>query len=201
MKTFTTKDWEVRKDRYWNQFFNTLSGLRSPVLIGTSDEHNQLNLAIFNSLVHIGANPPLMGFILRPTTVARHTYENILHKGLYSINHIPVNLIDKAHQTSAKYPVNISEFDAVELNYELDENGIPTVTSSSITFHLRFQEQHLLSNETRLIVGEIQKVTIDPNIIEEDGSIKLAEENLVVTSGLYHYHTVVFVKKKNFARP
>ncbi len=63
--------------RYRANFFNTLTGFKSANLIGTYDENDKENLAIFNSVIHLGANPPLMGFILRPTTVERHTYENI----------------------------------------------------------------------------------------------------------------------------
>ena len=38
-------------------------------------------------------------------------------------------------------------------------------------------------------------------LFREDGSIKVAEENLIATSGLYHYHSVKFKVKKDFARP
>jgi flavin reductase (DIM6/NTAB) family NADH-FMN oxidoreductase RutF len=73
LKSYTTNDWQIREDRFWVNFFNTLSGVRSSVLIGTSSETGTHNLAIFNSLVHLGANPPLLGFILRPTNGGRST--------------------------------------------------------------------------------------------------------------------------------
>jgi flavin reductase (DIM6/NTAB) family NADH-FMN oxidoreductase RutF len=56
---------------------NGLSGFKSALLIGTTNAKGQQNLAIFSNVVHIGANPPLMGLIHRPVSVEKHTYENI----------------------------------------------------------------------------------------------------------------------------
>lgn len=202
MPVFTEIDWAERKDRYWANFFNTLSGVRSSVLIGTSNTEGMHNLAIFNSLVHLGANPPLLGFILRPTTVPRGTYENILQNKFYTLNHISESMIDAAHQTSAKYESEESEFDATGLTPEFfGQIKAPFVKESPIKMLLEFQEEHLVMNGTRLIVGQVKEVILNESIIEQDGSIKVAEENLIATSGLYHYHKVFFSKKKLFARP
>jgi flavin reductase (DIM6/NTAB) family NADH-FMN oxidoreductase RutF len=202
MAVFTEPDWTERKDRYWANFFNTLSGVRSSVLIGTSDANGKQNLAIFNSLVHLGANPPLLGFILRPTTVHRGTFENIITNNQYTLNHISESMIDAAHQTSAKYDIGESEFDATGLTPKLWPNKlVPLVNESPIKILMEFQEEHLIKNSTRLIVGQVKEVIVKETIIEDDGSIKVAEENLVATSGLYHYHGIHFLKKKTFVRP
>jgi len=202
MAIFTEIDWAERKDRYWANFFNTLSGVRSSVLIGTSNAKGQHNLAIFNSLVHLGANPPLLGFILRPTTVPRGTYKNIKDTGLYTINHITTDMIDQAHQTSAKYETEESEFEATGLTPKFTEHSqAPYVKESPIKMMLEFQEEHLVMNGTRLIVGHVKEVLLNAQIIEEDGSIKMADENLIATSGLYHYHRIKFLNKKGYSRP
>lgn len=202
MSVFTEIDWTERKDRYWANFFNTLSGVRSSVLIGTSNAKGEHNLAIFNSLVHLGAHPPLLGFILRPTTVPRGTYENILQNKFYTLNHISEAMIDAAHQTSAKYESGESEFDSTGLTPEFDaQYKAPFVKESPIKILMEFQEEHLVMNGTRLIVGQVKEVILNESIIEEDGSIKVSEENLIATSGLYHYHSVKFKVKKDFARP
>ncbi|HAQ72065.1 flavin reductase family protein [Salibacteraceae bacterium] len=202
MAVFTEIDWAKRKDRYWSNFFNTLSGARSSVLIGTSNAQGQHNLAIFNSLVHLGANPPLLGFILRPATVPRGTYENILTNKYYTLNHISEAMINAAHQTSAKYENGESEFDATGLTSEFGASKVaPFVKESPIKILMEFQEEHLVMNGTRLIVGQVKEVVLNESVIEEDGSIKVAEENLIATSGLYHYHSVKFKVKKDFARP
>jgi len=106
------------EDRKRIALINSLSGFKSLNLIGTVNQSGQTNLAIFNSVVHIGANPPLMGFISRPDTVEKHTLENIREMGYFTINHVNKDIYEKAHQTSARYPRNQSEFDATGLTPE-----------------------------------------------------------------------------------
>jgi len=83
---------------------NSVGGFKSVCLIGTVDEVGQTNLAIFNSIVHIGANPPLISFIMRPDSVERHTLSNILTTGFYTINHLNESIYKQAHQTSEGTP-------------------------------------------------------------------------------------------------
>ena len=99
-------------------FANSLGGFKSVGLIGTQNKSRQTNLAIVDSILHIGSNPPLFGMIFRPGVVERHTLENILETGFYTINHINENIFKQAHQTSAKYDRTISEFDVTDLNSE-----------------------------------------------------------------------------------
>ena len=68
--------------------------------------------AIFNSIIHIGSNPPMLGFILRPLTVPRHTYTNFKENDYFTVNQVHKDDIEKAHQTAAKYDTEISEFSA-----------------------------------------------------------------------------------------
>ena len=97
---------------YRVNLMNSCSGYKSANLIGTISKNGQYNLAVFSSIVHLGSNPPLLGFFLRPTEVVpRHTYLNIKEKEFYTINSIDKLNFDKAHHTSAKYPRDISEFD------------------------------------------------------------------------------------------
>lgn len=91
------------EQRYRAAFVNSLTGFKSVCLIGTINENRQTNLAIFNSLIHIGANPPYIGFISRPDSVDRHTLSNIMETGYYTINHINETIYHQAHQTSARY--------------------------------------------------------------------------------------------------
>jgi len=202
LKKYSETDWEVREGRFWVNFFNTLSGFRSSVLIGSSNAQGAHNLGIFNSLVHVGANPPLLGFIMRPTTVARDTYENLKASKYYTINHISESMVNAAHQTSATYDSNQSEFDAAGLTTEFSEGEkAPFVKESPVKMLMKFQEEHLLMNGTRLIVGAIKEAHLNDVLIEEDGSLKMADEQLIVTSGLFQYHSVKFIQKKEYARP
>ena len=56
---------------------NCVTGYKSANLIGTVSTEGVLNVAVFSSVTHLGSEPPLLGFILRPTTVPRDTYKNI----------------------------------------------------------------------------------------------------------------------------
>jgi flavin reductase (DIM6/NTAB) family NADH-FMN oxidoreductase RutF len=102
-------------DRRRIALINSISGLRPAVLVATADAGRRSNLAVMNSLMHVGARPPLLGLLFRPDTVERHTLENIRATGVYTVNHVHGGIIDAAHQSSARYPRDVSEFDAVGL--------------------------------------------------------------------------------------
>ena len=101
-KIIRTEDLEQMETRYRASFVNSLGGFKSVVLIGTKNNEGQENLAIFNSLIHIGANPALCAFIVRPDVSPRHTLENIIETGFYTINHLNSDIYKFAHQTSAR---------------------------------------------------------------------------------------------------
>jgi len=82
---------------------NSITGISPANLIGTISNDSIENLAIFSSVVHLGSNPPLMGFILRPTKKnTRDTYENIIATNKFTINHINSDMIERSHYTSVK---------------------------------------------------------------------------------------------------
>lgn len=82
MSMILTHDAILRLDtRQRAALINSLSGFKSLNLIGSISSSKITNLAIFNSVFHLGANPPLMGFIIRPDSVDRHTLQNILDTG------------------------------------------------------------------------------------------------------------------------
>jgi flavin reductase (DIM6/NTAB) family NADH-FMN oxidoreductase RutF len=98
--------------RYRAKLINSLAGIKQAFLIGSKSKDGKSNLAIFNSLIYIGANPPLWGFICRPDVVKRDTLSNILETESFTINYLKVSDTEKAHQTSAKYDTIVSEFEA-----------------------------------------------------------------------------------------
>ncbi|WP_375581394.1 flavin reductase [Marivirga tractuosa] len=203
MKHINIESIEQMGSRYRANFFNTISGFKSANLIGTNDNFGNTNLAVFNSVVHIGANPPYLGFILRPTTVERHTYENIKENGLYTFNHINENIIEKAHQTSAKYQKNVSEFEACGFEEEyLNNFDSPYVKESKIKMGLQFEEEHFIkANHTILVIGKLLHAYLDEKLISNDGSIDLTEAGTVTISGLYEYLKPTKLKKLDYAKP
>ena len=101
---------------FCTKLINSLAGIRQVALIGTKSKDGQENVAIFNSLIHLGAHPPLFGFISRPHSVERDTLENIKETGSYTLNYLDKKWMKEAHQTSARYPKEQSEFEATGLN-------------------------------------------------------------------------------------
>ena len=91
---------------------NSITGVKPANLIGSISENGHSNLAIFSSIVHLGSNPALLGFILRPQhEVRRDTYDNIMQTKYYTINHISSKYVENAHYTSAKFDKEDSEFE------------------------------------------------------------------------------------------
>ena len=185
------------------QFINSISGFRSVALIGTTDAKGQTNLAIFSSIVHIGSNPPLLSFIMRPDSVERHTLTNIMETGFYTINHINANMYEKAHQTSARYPKNVSEFDAAQLTPAFKNDFVaPFVAESNIQIGMEFKERINISiNQTSMIISEIKFVHYPTNCLLEDGFLDIEKAGTITSSGVDSYHTTQLLQKLEYAKP
>ncbi|MCE2824219.1 MAG: flavin reductase [Sediminibacterium sp.] len=185
------------------QFINSISGFRSVALIGTTDTNGQTNLAIFSSIVHIGSNPPLLSFIMRPDSVERHTLTNILETGFYTINHINAGIYEKAHQTSARYPKNVSEFEATGLTPLFKNDFVaPFVAESHIQIGMEFKERLDISiNKTSMIIGEIKFVHYPTNCLLDDGFIDIEKAGSITSAGLDSYHTTQVLKRLEYAKP
>jgi flavin reductase (DIM6/NTAB) family NADH-FMN oxidoreductase RutF len=193
-------DMEQRKRA---QLINSIIGFRSVALIGTIHTEGQTNLAIFNSIVHIGSNPPLLGFIMRPDSVERHTLSNIMETGCYTINHINSSMYEKAHQTSARYPKNVSEFDAAQLTPQFKDSFMaPFVKESHIQIGMEFKERIEISiNQTSMIIGEIKFVHYPANCLLEDGFIDIEKAGTITSAGLDSYHTTQLLQRLQYAKP
>lgn len=181
---------------------NTISGFKSASLIGTKSSKGQENLAIFSSIVHIGSNPPLLGFIMRPLTVPRHTYRNIKQTGWFTVNHIQKSFYKKAHQTSGKFEEDISEFEACGIEAEYSENcPAPYVKESSIKIGLTFEEEYnIQANGTILIIGAVQELKLPARVIESDGSVDLEAAGTLAISGLDSYHKTDRLSQESYVR-
>ncbi|EOD81431.1 flavin oxidoreductase [Grimontia sp. AD028] len=191
------------EDRYRAKLINSLSGFKSANLIGTTDGKGNHNLAIVSSVFHIGANPPLVGMIMRPHTVTRDTLENILELGEYTINQVNVEIWREAHQTSARYEQQVSEFDEVGLTPEwVDEAKAPFVAESRLKYSLVLRESQTLEiNGTVLVIGEINHVLVEDDVIAHDGYIDIEALETVAVSGLDSYHVTNRLGRLSYAKP
>ena len=203
MHHFTLSDIEEMSKIYRLNLINSVNGYKSAHLLGTISIEGNENLAIFSSVIHLGSNPAIIGFILRPTTVPRHTYENIKSTGVFTLNAIHKNQIVDAHHTSAKYPKDVSEFNQTELISEKKENlKAPFVKDAPIQMACKYlNEYHIKENNTILIIGSIEDLYIKDSILLEDGWIQLDKGQIVTINGLDGYALPTLLERFSYARP
>jgi flavin reductase (DIM6/NTAB) family NADH-FMN oxidoreductase RutF len=205
---FTMMQYSLSDIQSWSRFYranfiNTLSGFKSASLIGTISNNGQYNLAIFSNIVHIGADPALIGFVNRPREAAPHTLANIETTGFYTINLIPITIVQQAHQTSAKFDAAVSEFDAVGLVPEiLGDCKAPFVKQSPVKYAMELKEIiPITHNNTFFVIGAITAVFLEDNLVEEDGSIDLQKADIITSLGIDSYYSVNKEAKFNYAKP
>jgi len=203
MTYYTISDIESWERFYRANFINSLTGFKSVNLIGTINTASRINLGIFSSIVHIGSNPPLIGYINRPVKTAPHTLANIKATGVYTINHIHPSFVQQAHQTSAKYEAGISEFEEVGLTPEFHENiAAPFVKESNIKYALSLQEIIPIKlNDTFLVIGKVISIHIEKDIVSEDGFIHLDKVNSICSNGVDGYYTAELIARFKYAKP
>lgn len=184
-------------------FINSLAGFRQAVLIGTKSVHGNTNLAIFNSLLHLGANPALYGLISRPDNVQRDTLQNILQSKEYTLNYVPALLYEKAHQTSARYGNGISEFEKVGLQELYHPNCYaPFVEEAIVKIAMQFEECIPITvNATILIIGSIMQVDIGDSMVGKDGYVDLSKEAVLISQGLDAYFVSKPIGRLPYAKP
>jgi flavin reductase (DIM6/NTAB) family NADH-FMN oxidoreductase RutF len=199
--TFTLEQILGMEKQSRTNLINSLSGIRQANLIGTISENGLTNLAIFNSVIHIGANPPYMGFIQRPVSVPRGTYQNIKDTGYFTINQVNEQIYKQAHQTSARY--DVSEFEATGLT-PVFLNGFraPFVKESIVKIGLKYIEEHPISiNGTILVIGEVQEIIFEENCLNESNIVQLNQTKAVGVNGLETYYSVQKIEELPYAKP
>ncbi|WP_405604678.1 flavin reductase family protein [Polaribacter sp. Asnod1-A03] len=200
---FTLEDINSLNHLYKINLINSVSGFKSANLIATKSKDAVSNVAVFSSVVHYGSNPPILGFVLRPNTVIRNTYDNIKETGFYTINHIHQDIIEDAHHTSAKYPSEVSEFDKTNLQEEyLNEFQAPFVQGCAVKMGMKYLEEYYIkANDTILVLGKIVDLYIDDVLIENDGLVNLSKAKTAVINGLDAYAVPNNYKKMTYQRP
>ena len=187
--------------RYRANLINSVTGFKSVALIGTLSRNNVTNLAIFSQIIHVGANPPLIGVLFRPHTVPRHTLENIQDSGVFTINHISEDFVKEAHHTSARW--DESEFEACGLQPAYSEGfKAPYVEGAQVQLGCSFVEQQIIqANETVFLIGAIQELRLTNGILQDDGFVDLEKAGSLCASGLDSYHRTEKIARYSYAKP
>ena len=194
---------EIMSQRFRANFVNSLSGFKSANLVGTVDAGGVTNLSVVSSAFHLGANPPLMGIIFRPDIAERHTLDNIRATKVFTLNHIAPDFLVQAHQSSARYPREISEFEMVGLTAVFESDfAAPLVGESKLSVGLVLREEIPLAiNGTHMIIGEVQFVQLTETAVADDGYIDIEQLATVSVSGLDSYHSTARIDRLPYAKP
>jgi flavin reductase (DIM6/NTAB) family NADH-FMN oxidoreductase RutF len=202
MKHFTPHDFDQMERLFRANLINSSTGYKPANLIATISEKGISNVAIFSSVVHLGANPAMVGFVQRPLTQHSHTYKNIKETGYYTINHIHQHFVEKAHYTSARFEAGVSEFDACKLSEQyLNGFKAPFVVESKIKMGVRFVEElHIKQNNTIFVIGTIEHLLVEDDVIATDGSLQLDKVADVAIAGLEHYNKVEPLRSFPYAK-
>ncbi len=188
---------------YRINLINSITGIKPANLVGSMSTDNHENLAIISSVVHMGSNPPLIGFIMRPSgEVRRDTYDNIQAQNYYTINQVPSGYEEKAHYTSAKFESQESEFLHCGFTPQyLEDFPIPFVQESHIKMGLmKVEEIPIKSNGTIMIIGQVELLHVSKTALSEEGQLDLETLGAVGISGLNRYYELKLKGEYPYAR-
>lgn len=196
-------DIENLEQRYRTAFVNSLAGFRQAVLVGTKSVAGQPNLAIFNSLMHLGANPALFGLISRPDIVQRDTLQNIEDTKSYTLNYVRAAQVEQAHHTSARYHKGVSEFEKAGFRKSYEPGfHAPFVEEAVVKIAMQFEESIPIPlNGTILIIGSIMQVDIADSLVGSDGFVALADAEVLISQGLDAYFVSKAICRLPYAKP
>ena len=203
MKYIKASDIKEMEKIYRLNLVNSCTGYKSANLIATRSKSGNNNVAVFSSVTHIGSNPAMLGFVTRPLSVARNTYNNIRDTEYFTVNHIKDKMIEQAHQTAAKYDEEISEFNKTGLDEEyLDGFHAPYVKQSEVKLGCKYvNEYHIKENDTVLVVASIEHIYYDEGIQMPDGWLRLDDAGTVAVNGLDGYSLPSLLDRFHYARP
>jgi flavin reductase (DIM6/NTAB) family NADH-FMN oxidoreductase RutF len=182
---------------------NSVTGYKSANLIGSISKEGKPNLAIFSSVTHLGSDPALLGFIMRPATVPRDTYKNIKETEYFTVNHITKNLIQRAHQTSASYDDTVSEFNETQIEPEyLNSIKQPFVKESPVRLLCKYVNEYLIEENGCIhIIASIEEIYFEEKLLNKDYWLQLEKGNIVAINGLDGYCLPKLIDRFEYARP
>ncbi|MBK12049.1 MAG: flavin oxidoreductase [Crocinitomicaceae bacterium] len=192
--------------RFRARMVNSLSGFKSANLVGTADASGRAACCIVSSVVHLGSDPAMLGVVFRPPGDDAHNYCNLTEAGCFTLSHVALPFFEAAHQTSARYPEDISEFEAAGLTpfWHIQDGHrfpAPAVEESPVRIGLKVMEDLCLPNRCRFVIGAIQWVNFTAELQADDGFLDLAAAKTIAIGGLDAYHTAQRVARLSYAKP
>ena len=202
---WTAEEWMAWPSRRRARTINSLIGFKSANVIGTADAHGVHNLSVVSSVVHLGSSPAQMGVVLRPPGADAHTYKNIMASGQCTFNHIGAAWFQQAHQCSARYPADVSEFVETGLTPVFPSRArgdwqAPAVGEAAVKLGLTLLEDLELPNACRFMVMHVEWAEVPADAVRGDGYVDLEAAETVAISGLDGYHTTQSLGRWSYAK-
>ncbi len=156
--------------RYRRDLINRISGSRTAWLLTTRSLDGTANIGLFSQVVHIGANPPLMGVLFRPKTDRHQSLDNIEETKLFGLHAVHTDRWQDAHATSFAFKASQSEFDECGWQEEkMPGSDLPIIKDSLARIVLEPKEVvHIRSNQCRMVVGHIRSIQIREDQLDSD---------------------------------
>jgi len=166
--------------------FNAIVGPRPIGWISTQSKAGVANLAPYSFFNAFNYVPPIIGF---SSVGYKDTVRNIEETGEFVWNLVTKDLAEVMNQSSAVYPPEISEFDA--LNLEKASSTLvtpPRVAKAKVAFECQCTEIIQLKGisgekvKTWLVLGEVVKIHIDQSLLK-DGVYDTAKAGHILRAG------------------
>lgn len=203
MVVFSSEQIAAMEKHFRINLINSVGGYKPVNLLGTISNEGFTNLCVVSSVFHLGANPPVLGIVMRPQRPNNDSLNNIRATGEYTLNNVSADWYDKAHQTSAGYPSGVSEFDECGFTPFYSE-GIkaPFVAESAIKIALeKLETIDVAINGTTIVIGKIVRIITDDDILSADGAVDHEKAQSMVVSGLDGYCLPGMVSRLSYAKP
>jgi len=183
------------------QLATSLPGEKPICLLGTQARDGTTNLASFSSITHLGSNPLLIGMVSRPASVDRHSLSNIIENREWTLSHLHSEILEQAHKCSARYEV--SEFEVTRLTpHYVDGVKTSFVAESRVRYSLELKDiVDITANNTKLIIGEVNFIEIDDDLLEADNGLDLMGADTLTSTALDTYFKISKYKKMPYAKP
>jgi flavin reductase (DIM6/NTAB) family NADH-FMN oxidoreductase RutF len=157
-----------------DQRYKLLTGLVVPrpiAWVSTLSLGGKVNLAPFSAFTFVSQEPPMVLVSFgRTAGVLRQTGENILRSGEFVVNIADQSLLGFLHDSSANYPPEESEADALELaTAQSSVVAPPRVASAPAALECRLHLAIPFGREQNYsMIGEVLRYHVRPDLLVND---------------------------------
>ncbi|SFS77967.1 flavin reductase family protein [Halostagnicola kamekurae] len=145
--------------------------------ISTTDGDGVDNLAPYSFSTVASVDPPIVLFA--PVDDEKDSPTNASETGEFVFNLVTEDVVERMNETAATLPADESEFDRVGLDRaESTTVEPPRVAAAKAAFECTLHETIDVGGSV-LVLGEVEHVHLDPDLLGEDGKIDVANVDAV----------------------